>query len=126
MLTEVYSVEVVGGFLSSDRLFFILLLAHALKNLLTIGKLIAFLPTKMGEEPYLLHISFGFAVMNLPFAFVHTNLVPSCNPRLRLRNPLHNRPRPCPPDCQPRPASHCTQPPQLLKNNTFADNVTSG
>ena len=52
MLTEVYSVEVVGGFLSSDRLFFILLLAHALKNLLAIGKLIAFLPTKMGEEPF--------------------------------------------------------------------------
>ena len=51
MLTEVYSVEVVGGFLSSDRLLFILLLAHALKNLLAIGKLIALLPTKMGEEP---------------------------------------------------------------------------
>ncbi len=51
MLREVYSVEVAGGFLSSDRLFFILLLAHALKNLLAIGKLIAFLPTKMGEEP---------------------------------------------------------------------------
>ena len=53
MLTEVYSVEVVGGFLSSDRLFFILLLAHALKNLLPISKLIAFLPTKMREEPKL-------------------------------------------------------------------------
>ena len=51
MLTEVYSVEVVGGFLSSDRLFFILLLAHALKNLLPISKLIAFLPTKFREEP---------------------------------------------------------------------------
>ena len=51
MLTEVYSVEVVEGFLSSDRLFFILLLAHALKNLLVISKLIVFLPTKMGEEP---------------------------------------------------------------------------
>ncbi len=51
MLTEVYSVEMVGGFLSSDRLFFILLLAQAFKNLLAIGKLIAFLPTKMGEEP---------------------------------------------------------------------------
>ena len=51
MLREVYSVEVVGGFLSSDRLFFILLLAQALKNLLAIGKLIVFLPTKMGEEP---------------------------------------------------------------------------
>ena len=50
MLTEVYSVEVVGGFLSSDRLLFILLLAHSLKNLLAIGKLIALLPTKMGEE----------------------------------------------------------------------------
>ncbi len=54
MLTEVYSVEVVGGFLSSDRLFFILLLAHALKNLLTIGKLIALSPTKMCEEPFFL------------------------------------------------------------------------
>ena len=52
MLTEVYSVEVVGGFLSSEGLLFILLLAHALKNLLTIGKLIAFLLTKMGEEPF--------------------------------------------------------------------------
>ena len=51
MLTEVYSAEVVGGFLSSDRLFFILLLAHALKNLLPISKLIAFLPTKFREEP---------------------------------------------------------------------------
>ncbi len=39
MLREVYSVEVVGGFLSSDRLFFILLLAHALKNLLAIAPL---------------------------------------------------------------------------------------
>ena len=53
MLTEVYSAEVVGGFLSSDRLFFILLLAHALKNLLPISKLIAFLPTKFREEPIL-------------------------------------------------------------------------
>ena len=52
MLREVYSVEVLGGFLSSHRLFFILLLAQALKNLLAIGKLIAFLPTKMGEEPH--------------------------------------------------------------------------
>ncbi len=52
MLREVYSLEVLGGFLSSHRLFFILLLAPALKNLLAIGKLIAFLPTKMGEEPF--------------------------------------------------------------------------
>ncbi len=58
MLTEVYSVEVVGGFLSSDRLFLILSLAHALKNLLAIGKLIAFLPTKLREEPKIIpHIT---------------------------------------------------------------------
>ena len=65
MLTEVYSAEVVGGFLSSDRLFFILLLAHALKNLLPISKLIAFLPTKFREEP-LWAVSYG--LWAIPYA----------------------------------------------------------
>ena len=76
MLTEVYSVEVVGGFLSSDRLLFILLLAHALKNLLAIGKLIAFSPTKMGEEPNFSTVYNSFLVM---FMLLKTTPLPQCD-----------------------------------------------